>query len=83
MYVEWLQHGSFLCIPEWLVALEVQDPNKILLTAKAKNRNTHYDMCTYINSNTVTYMYIYTTFTPYIKGCRCGITWISAHLAVV
>ena len=25
----------------------------------------------------------YNTFTPYIKGCRCGITWISAHLAVV
>ena len=43
-------------VPEWLVALEVQDPNKTLLTAKAKNRNTHYDMCTctYINGNTVT-----------------------------
>jgi len=26
---------------------------------------------------------LYNTFTPHIKGCRCGITWISAHLAVV
>ena len=29
------------------------------------------------------FMHLYTTFTSYIKGCRCGITWISAHLAVV